>query len=939
MSNFGDINEMVGDQAFKEVDLMNTKLDAMVDKCVEVTKVAAAMNAAFGKSSGGGAKSQISEVEEMAKMNDTLARSNGDLAKQKALVAEQTRQQRRENQLWAKETLAAIGSYDQLNAQLETAKLKYKALTDAGRENTAEGKRWLAQMQQISDKLKELDAGMGDHRRKVGDYRGQLSELTAEIKKLTDQFSKMTDQEKKSAAGQELKRHIDELSYTYRDLNGSMNSSYTNAQKYQGQLFGLTQVFRELPGFTYSAQTGILGLSNNLPILADNFKTVATATNDATGKVNGTMGALKIFGASIFSFGNVFAIAIGLFTIFSKEIFDSIKGTKELDKELKDLSKTLGQEVGIYETLSRTLKSHTASYKEKMQAAKEIKELQPTLLKNYSEEEIAAGKASKAIDNIKDSVVALARARAVQSKVDEYTARQFELDAEKYNKQFELSELYRKRRSQKQIIDLMTPGSDRVTAQIEIYNQINNKIEDAKNAIRDINSEYNATGDAIDKLVAKIGNLKTVVPDGFDEKLKKEKKPKKEKEVNRIDDLKKEYENEKKTWETHYNNGEVDYLNYQLALLRIAKEYAIKRILVNDKLTDAEKQSKIDFINSISNDQKDALNGLSELGKAAAKVLADDVSKGVKEASENIKEHSKKMVFHLGEVGKVTIHLNTTLEEWADNLNKTLKKYETSVQNVSTTLKSVAEIITNSAESKYEAQIKYIDAEEKARLDSLDRISMSEKQRDDARKKIENDAEARRNQAHREEIRRLRQAAVLKKSAAILEIALNTAIGVTGALARVKTDGPLAYGEAIAIGISGAAQLVAAASQPLPQYEDGRIGGPATMAVVSEKGEELVIEKSGKMWLTPKKQSTVFIPEDADVIPADFTKQIQNAAYVSLAGQGVVTLDKYQTALLEKAEEQINETKGLRRDLRNKEMSSTYYNLSGFDAYKSASIS
>jgi TP901 family phage tail tape measure protein len=91
-----------------------------------------------------------------------------------------------------------------------------------------------------------------------------------------------------------------------------------------------------------------------------------------------------------------------------------------------------------------------------------------------------------------------------------------------------------------------------------------------------------------------------------------------------------------------------------------------------------------------------------------------------------------------------------------------------------------------------------------------------------------------------------------EKLDALFRIALNTAIGITSALASLPPNVPLS----IAIGILGAAEFAVAAAKPIPKYYKGRTGGPEEFAVVNDRGTEL-LEHEGKFRIAGGGKETV----------------------------------------------------------------------------------
>ena len=242
-------------------------------------------------------------------------------------------------------------------------------------------------------------------------------------KKLEQEYSKAAREAKNLGAelGTNSKQFVDAaqkanlLNDKLKAIDAGMGVHTRNVGNYASATHSLSQVLREMPAFTYSAQTGILALSNNLPILADQFKVVRAETGS-------TGAALKVFGSSLLSFGNIFTIAIGLVTIFWDKIVGLATGTTQASEAVKKLSESVGQETGKFESLVRQINNYNLSNQERIRAAHELKELYPTALKNYSEEEIAAGKAAAAIMLIRDALVAVAMAKAYQAELDKKAA-------------------------------------------------------------------------------------------------------------------------------------------------------------------------------------------------------------------------------------------------------------------------------------------------------------------------------------------------------------------------------------------------------------------------------------------------------------------------------------------------------------------------------------
>ena len=140
----------------------------------------------------------------------------------------------------------------------------------------------------------------------------------------------------------------------------------------------------------------------------------------------------------------------------------------------------------------------------------------------------------------------------------------------------------------------------------------------------------------------------------------------------------------------------------------------------------------------------------------------------------------------------------------------------------------------------------------------------------DARiKQINEKYDAKEREREKEKRRLQKEKAKYDKTSAIIQGVINTALGVTGALAQTGTLGPFAWVMAALNLAAGIAEVALISSQPTPSYKKGRKGGPAEIANVGEAGRELIVTKTGEMVLTPPTTTTTYLPEGASVIPHD----------------------------------------------------------------------
>jgi hypothetical protein len=268
-----------------------------------------------------------------------------------------------------------------------------------------------------------------------------------------------------------------------------------------------------------------------------------------------------------------------------------------------------------------------------------------------------------------------------------------------------------------------------------------------------------------------------------------------------------------------------------------------------------------------------------------------------------------------------------------ERYDKQVKRLETLAQLV----KMAAELWSTIAAAMYDSEIAKIENRDKALSESYDKelkaIELSGKskaQQEIDKRRLEAQTEAQRKRIDRDRIAAARKKARADKAADIANIITSTAVAVVNALKSFPP--PASYAMAAFTGAIGLANLARAAAAPLPQFAKGTNSAPGGLAVVSERGQELVIEPSGKKYLTPATESIINLPKGSKVIPNDeLMKSVEQATMIKLGQGGAVTSQQYGDVMVEIFEQTLEENRKLRRVLEDKKMSVVINNNSEFD--------
>ena len=211
---------------------------------------------------------------------------------------------------------AAATSMNALSQSLGRMRMAYRELSEQERQSPF-GKELLASIQQADQKIKELDATIGNHQRNVGNY----------------------------------------------------------ASGWNGLNMSVQQIVRELPAATMGLNMFFLAISNNLPILTDEIKRAAEANKQMKAQGKETVPVWKQLVSSLFSWQSAMMVGITLLTVYGKDIAnwvanlfkaeDALEETRKAQERFAQFQKkmtnewresvaqTAGQNIAAYRKLAR----------------------------------------------------------------------------------------------------------------------------------------------------------------------------------------------------------------------------------------------------------------------------------------------------------------------------------------------------------------------------------------------------------------------------------------------------------------------------------------------------------------------------------------------------------------------------------------------------------
>lgn len=234
-----------------------------------------------------------------------------------------------------------------------------------------------------------------------------------------------------------------------KDVSNFANRTKQDLDKVSKAQKGAGTVAMEFNRIIQDAPFGMMGISNNLTQLSDNYKTYANNVRQAALEQGKSISNFQIFKgavAGVLSPINLFSLGLSAVTSgiilynqwkqrANKATKESSDKFKELNENLSNVSSTMykaaqqsGAEVAQLGTLYKVTQDVTQSTGARKKAAKDLIDQYPALFGKFSQEQIMLGKAKTAYDEVSKSIIATARAQAAYGRIGEKASQQLAID-------------------------------------------------------------------------------------------------------------------------------------------------------------------------------------------------------------------------------------------------------------------------------------------------------------------------------------------------------------------------------------------------------------------------------------------------------------------------------------------------------------------------------
>lgn len=290
---------------------------------------------------------------------------------------------------------------------------------------------------------------------------GSLTQLRRQLSLLTGQYDNLSRDLRSGATGKELIIQIQAVTKELNEAEQASGRFYRNVGNYASGWNGLNvqvqQLARELPSLAVSMNTFFLAISNNLPMLIDEIKLAKDRLAELKAEGKEGTPVWKQLTKSLLSWQTALVVGITLLSSYGSEIADWVKElfkAKENIDVLKESLKAYNETIlegrkAAQDQLTELQLLYDAAVDaakgtdERTKAVKKLKDEYPDYFKSLDNEAILAGKAKSAYDQLTQSIIANAKARASMDAMTENFSKIIDLEPQ-INAEYSQIELLRK---------------------------------------------------------------------------------------------------------------------------------------------------------------------------------------------------------------------------------------------------------------------------------------------------------------------------------------------------------------------------------------------------------------------------------------------------------------------------------------------------------------
>lgn len=254
-----------------------------------------------------------------------------------------------------------------LQKQLDGLRKTQKALDTTTEEGKLEYQRLGVEIKAVGTQLRATQKDLFNSFKQASQLDGSVNQLRASISKLTAEYYALSRADREGARGMALGEEIQKMQKEVNAAEQTLLNFRSNVGNYSSAFnplqFQISQIARELPSLTMSAQQFFLAISNNLPMLVDELKRAKDANAALNAEGQKTVPVWKQVLKGALSRNTALILGITLLTSYGKEIGGFISNLFKADDALKTTADAQREVTSEMISQSSTVAKQIASLK------------------------------------------------------------------------------------------------------------------------------------------------------------------------------------------------------------------------------------------------------------------------------------------------------------------------------------------------------------------------------------------------------------------------------------------------------------------------------------------------------------------------------------------------------------------------------------------------
>lgn len=271
---------------------------------------------------------------------------------------------------------------------------------------------------------KEIDA-YGAMSRELREMFRETASVGVEMYKLKKAGQETSPEyQKLSKTFDDLQKEVIETDKALKDIDASLGRHQRKVGQYESGWNGLNnsinQITRELPAFTFSAQTGFMALSNNIPILADEIVNLKNKNKELIAQGKPVESTFKTILRATLSWQTALSLGVTLLTVYGGEIYNLVKELYSAKNALEDVEEAqrsynnavaegganARNRITEIQRLIAIANNPALDTAKRDEAVNQLREKSGNMLKHLTDEQIKHNKSLADYSKVMDAVIA-----------------------------------------------------------------------------------------------------------------------------------------------------------------------------------------------------------------------------------------------------------------------------------------------------------------------------------------------------------------------------------------------------------------------------------------------------------------------------------------------------------------------------------------------------